>query len=117
MIPAKDYTFWVSTPQVKLRKSLTDAFYEEAKGPLKRYFRDPFKIANAHILKLPSWQPIRPNDGLALRDFAIAQDQAKSAMKGMPHMDDLNTVRVLRQLWKKLPKYLRGKWTKTVREE
>ena len=46
--------------------------YKEAKGLLKRQFRDPFKIANAHITKLSSWQPIR----------------AKSAMKGMSHMDD-----------------------------
>ena len=60
---------------------------------------------------MSSWPPIRPNDGLALQDFSIALDQAKSAMKGMSHMDDLNTAHVLRQLWEKLPKYLRTKWT------
>ena len=80
--------------------------YEEAKRLLKRQFGDPFKIANAHIPKLSSWPPIRPNDGLALQDFSIALDQAKSVMKGMSHMDDLNTAHVLRQLWEKLPKYL-----------
>ena len=85
--------------------------YEEAKRLLKRQFGDPFKIANAHITKLSSWPPIRPNDGLALQDFSIALDQAKCAMKGMSHMDDLNTAHVLRQLWEKLPKYLRTKWT------
>ena len=37
--------------------------YEEAKRLLKRQFGDPFKIANAHITKLSSWPPIRPNDG------------------------------------------------------
>ena len=85
--------------------------YEEAKRLLRRQFGDPFKIATAHITKLSSWPPIRPNDGLALQDFSIALDQAKSAMKGMSHMDDLNTAHVLRQLWEKLPKYLRTKWT------
>ena len=89
----------------------TDGSYEEAKGLLKRHFGDPFKIANAHILKLSSWQPVRPNDGVALQNFSIALDQAKSAMKGMSHMDDLNTAHVLRQLWEKLPRHLRGKWT------
>ena len=32
-------------------------------------------------------------------------------MKGMSHMDDLNAAHVLGQLWEKLPKYLRNKWT------
>ena len=85
--------------------------YEEAKRLLKRQFGDPFKIANVHITKLSPWPPIRPNSGLALQDFFIALDQAKSAMKGMSHMDDLNTAHVLRHLWEKLPKYLRSKWT------
>ena len=84
--------------------------YKEAKG-LKRQFGDPFKIANGHINKLSSWQPIRANDCSALQNFSIALDQAKSAMKGMSHMDDLNTAHVLRQLWEKLPRHLRSKWT------
>ena len=91
------------------RKS--EGSYKEAKGLLKRQFGDPFKIANAHITKLSSWQPIRANDGSALQNFSIALDQAKSAMKGMSHMDDLNTAHVLRQLWEKLPRHLRSKWT------
>ena len=32
-------------------------------------------------------------------------------MKGMSHMDVLNTAHVLRHLWETLPKYLRAKWT------
>ena len=91
------------------RKS--EGSYKEAKGLLKRQFGDPFKIANAHITKLSSWQPIRANDGSALQNFSIALDQAKSAMKGMSHMDDLNTAHVPRQLWEKLPRNLRSKWT------
>ena len=91
------------------RKS--EGSYEEAKGLLKKQFGDPFKIANAHIAKLSSWQPIKPNDGSALQNFSIALDQAKSAMKGMSHMEDLNTAHVLRQLWEKLPRHLRSKWT------
>ena len=85
--------------------------YEEAKRLLKKQFGDPFKIANAHITKLSSWQPIKPNDGSALQNFSIALDQAKSAMKGMSHLEDLNTAHVLRQLWEKLPRHLRSKWT------
>ena len=75
------------------RKS--EGSYKEAKGLLKRQFGDPFKIANAHINKLSLWQPIRANDGPALKHFSIALEQVKSAMKGMSHMDDLNTAHVL----------------------
>ena len=32
-------------------------------------------------------------------------------MKGMSHRDALNTAHVLRQLWEKLPRHLRSKWT------
>ena len=32
-------------------------------------------------------------------------------MKSMAHIEDLNTAHVLGQLWEKLPKYLRSKWT------
>jgi len=78
----------------------SEGSYKEAKGLLKRLFGEPFKIANAHITKLSSWQPIRANDGSALQNFSIALDQSKSGMKGMTHMDDLNTAYVLRQLGK-----------------
>lgn len=91
------------------RKS--EGSYKEAKGLLKRQFGDPFKIAIVHINKLPSWQLIRANDGSSLQKCSIPLDQAKSAMKGMSHMDDLNTAHVLRQLWEKLPRHLRSKWT------
>ena len=85
--------------------------YYEAKSLLKKHFGDPFKIANAYTSKLCNWPSIKPNDGTALHDFAISMEQAKCAMKGMPHMNDLNTAHVLRQLWEKLPRYLRSKWT------
>ena len=57
------------------------------------------------------WPPIRANDCSALLNFSIALDQAKSAMKGMSPMHDLNTAPVLQQLWEKLPMHLQSKWT------
>ena len=35
-------------------------------------------------------------------------------MTGMQYMNDLNTANVLHQLWKKLLRYLRSKWTEKV---
>ncbi|KAJ7350169.1 hypothetical protein OS493_038040 [Desmophyllum pertusum] len=37
-------------------------------------------------------------------------------MTGMAYMNDLNTANVLQQLWEKLPRYLRSKWTERVRK-
>jgi predicted Zn-dependent protease len=45
-----------------------------------------------------------------LQEFAIALGQAKTAMTEMSYMGDLNTARVTRQLWEKLPRHLRNKW-------
>ena len=35
-------------------------------------------------------------------------------MTGMQYMNDLNTANVMRQLWEKLPRYLRTKWIERV---
>ena len=35
-------------------------------------------------------------------------------MTGMQYMNDLNTTNVLHQLWEKLLRYLRSKWTEKV---
>ena len=66
------------------------------------------------ITKLSLWQPITANNNSALQNFSIALDQAKSAMKGMFHMDDLNKthVHVLRQLREKLSRHIRSKGLK-----
>ena len=87
-----------------LQRRTCDA-YNEAKHLLERQFGDPFKITNAHVTRLSSWPQVKPNEGSALRNFAIALEQAGSAMKGMSHMQDLNTAHVLRKLWEKLARY------------
>ena len=77
-----------------LQRRSNDA-YDEAKDLLQRQFGDPFSIASARITKLSTWPQIKPNEGGVLRNFAITLEQAQSAMKGMSHMQDLNTAQVL----------------------
>ena len=89
----------------------SDDSYGQAKALLKKHFGDPFKVANAYIAKLTKWPFVKARDGQRLQGFAIALEQAKNATTGLPYMDDLNTAQVLRQLWEKLPLYLRSKWT------
>ena len=85
--------------------------YKEARRILKKHFGDPYKIASAHIAKLSNWPAVRPNDGTGLQEFSTALEQARNAMTGM---NDLNAANLLRQLWKKLPRYLRSKWAEGV---
>ena len=85
--------------------------YKEARRLLKKHFGDPYKIASAYIAKVSNWPAVRPNDGTGLQEFSIALEQARNAMTGMQYMNDLNAANVLRQLWEKLPRYLRSKWT------
>ena len=69
----------------------SDDTYSQAKALLKKYFGDPFKVANAYIAKLTKWPSVKAKDGQHLQEFAIALEQAKNATIGLPYMDDLNT--------------------------
>ena len=88
--------------------------YREARRLLKKHFGDPYKIASAYISKISNWPSVKPNDGSGLQEFSIVLEQARNAMTGMAYMNDLNTANVLRQLWEKLPRHLRSKWTERV---
>ena len=44
----------------------------------------------------------------------IVLEEARNALTGMQYMNDLNTANVMRQLWEKLLRYLRSKWTERV---
>ena len=88
--------------------------YMEARRLLKKHFGDSYKIASAYIAKLSSSPAVKPNDGTGLQEFSIVLEQARNAMTGMQYMNDLNTANVMRQLWERLPRYLRSKWTERV---
>ena len=88
--------------------------YQEATRLLKKHFGDPYKIASAYLSKISNWPSVKPNDGTGLQEFSIVVEQARNAMSSMAHMNDLNTANVLRQLWEKLPRHLRSKWTERV---
>ena len=87
----------------------SDDSYGQARDLLKKHFGDPFKVANAYIVRLTKWPSVKAKDRQRLQEFAIALEQAKNATTGLPYMDDLNATQVLCQLWEKLPPYLRSK--------
>ena len=87
---------------------------QEARQLLKKHFGDPYKIASAYLSRISNWPSVKPNDGTGLQELSIVLEQARNAMSSMAYMNDLNTANVLRQLWEKLPRHLRSKWTERV---
>ena len=78
---------------------------------LDDFCKNTYKVASAYITRLTSWPAVKPNNGTGLQEFSFALEDARNAMTGMQLTSDLNTANVLRQLWEKLARYLRSKWT------
>ena len=64
----------------------SDDSYGQARDLLKKHFGDPFKVANAYIVRLTKWPSAKAKDGQRLQEFAIALEQAKNATIGLPYM-------------------------------
>ena len=74
---------------------------------------DSLTIAKAHIRKLESLPPLKQADGASLLAFACHLDVANRTLSGMEpeYVSDLNHTNTLRELNKKLPLFMRVKWT------
>lgn len=81
---------------------------------LDDFCKNTYKVASAYITRLTSWPAVKPNNGTGLQEFSFALEDARNAMTGMQLTSDLNTANFLRQLWEKLARYLRSKWTERV---
>ena len=90
-----------------------DEGYHVAKSTLRENFGLPHIIAKAHIRKLESLPPLRQADGASLLAFARHLDVANRTLSGMgpEYVSDLNHTNTLRELNKKLPLFMRVKWT------
>ena len=90
-----------------------DEGYYVAKNTLRENFGLPHIIAKAHIKKLEDLPPLKQADGASLLEFARHLDVANRTLSGMgpEYVSDLNHTNTLRELNKKLPLFMRVKWT------
>ena len=90
-----------------------DEGYYVAKSTLRENFGLPHIIAKAHIKKLEDLPPLKQADGASLLEFARHLDVANRTLSGMApeYVSDLNHTNTLRELNKKLPQFMRVKWT------
>ena len=87
--------------------------YRVAKETLRENFGKPHIIAGAHIKKLLNLPNLKNADGPSLLAFGRQLDTADRTLTGMGMecLADLNDMNILRELAKKLPMFLRAKWT------
>ena len=88
--------------------------YRVAKETLRETFGKSHIIAAAHIKKVLNLPNLKNADGASLLEFGRQLDTADRTLtgKGIEYVADLNHMNTLRELAKKLPMFLRAKWTK-----
>ncbi|XP_078384177.1 uncharacterized protein LOC144666660 [Oculina patagonica] len=87
--------------------------YRVAKQTLRENFGKPHVIAEAHVKKLLNLPCMKSVDGPSLLELSRHLDTADRTLSGMgaEYVSDLNHMNTLRELAKKLPMFLRGRWT------
>ena len=87
--------------------------YYVAKNTLRENFGKPHIIAKAHIKKLENLPHLKQADGQSLLEFARHLEVAERTLTGMgpEYVSDLNHTNTLRELNRKLPLFMRVKWT------
>ena len=87
--------------------------YVTAKNTLKENFGKPHIIAKAHIKKLENLPALKRADGPSLLEFARNLEIANRTLTSMgpEYESDLSHVNTLRELNRKLPLFMRVKWT------
>ncbi|KAL9953712.1 hypothetical protein ACROYT_G041167 [Oculina patagonica] len=87
--------------------------YRVTKQTLRENFGKPHVIAEAHVKKLLNLSCMKSVDGPSLLELSRHLDTADRTLSGMgaEYVSDLNHMNTLRELAKKLPMFLRGRWT------
>ena len=92
--------------------------YQAAKETLRENFGKPHIIAQAYIKKLENLAPLKQVNGQKLLEFARHLEVANRTLAGMgsEYTDELDHVNTLKLLNRKLPGFMRVKWTERAGE-
>ena len=87
--------------------------YYFTKNTLRENFGKPQIIAKAHIKKLENLPPLKQADGQSLLGFARHLEVTERTLTGIgpEYVSDLNHANTLLELNRKLPLFMRVKWT------
>ena len=92
--------------------------YQAAKETLRENVGKPHIIAQAYIRKLENLAPLKQVSGQSLLEFARHLEVANRTLAGMgsEYTDELDHVNTLKLLNRKLPGFMRVKWTERAGE-
>lgn len=77
--------------------------YQTAKRLLKEHFGNDYMVAVAYINKALNWPIIKPDDGEALKAFALFLASCENVMAVMEFMEEMNNVANIKTVIYKLP--------------
>ena len=84
--------------------------YEEARNLLEKTYGNKYQIANTYLEKLEKWNNIRSEDGTALNELSLFLIECNTVMKTVRGLNQLNSLKEIRNICKKLPYDLRKRF-------
>ncbi|XP_063967618.1 uncharacterized protein LOC129271341 [Lytechinus pictus] len=86
--------------------------YQKARDILENQFGQPYMVATAHMKKVLSRQPIRPNDGEALWDLARGMRKCQMVLSQGNYRADMDSTENLLRIQQFLPVHLQSEWAR-----
>ncbi|XP_064632781.1 uncharacterized protein LOC135491065 [Lineus longissimus] len=90
--------------------------YLKARELLKKRFGDPHAIAKAWIAKIVDGQPVKPNNGESLREFADDVTSCLEPLRAMNKLNEIDSQDRMVKVVSRLPVYLQSRWRKKAFE-
>ena len=84
--------------------------YKKARDTLEQRFGEKYRIAMAHVEKLLSISPIRPEDADALERYSISLTSCKNALQGIGYLNKIENPDIMRRIIEKLPFKFQDRW-------
>ena len=91
--------------------------FKNAKKELKQKYGNEYNISNSYLEKLEKWPEIKNEDSIALEELAIFLATCANMMKDMSGLNQLNSLKEIRDIVKKLPYDLRKQFRRKVGRE
>ena len=91
-----------------------DLAYSKARNLLDQKYNNEFMIANFYIEKLEKWDPIESEDAVGLNELAVFLTRCSALMCSMSSLNQLNSLKEIRDIVGKFPSDLRKKFRELV---
>ena len=84
--------------------------YKSARKLLEQHYGNEYMIANKYLEKLEKWKNIKSEDSVGLHELSLFLTRCASMMQNMTSLNQLNSLKEIRDIVKKLPYDMRKKF-------